>query len=82
MALFDIRVVEILMSWLLQLKLKRNRSIVLLLLIVVLPSHLYVFQLMDLLVMRPVAFCDIRHILYLLSGIIVVVRSLAGCMLM
>ena len=39
MALFDVRVVEILMPCLLQLKLKRNRSIVLLLLIVVLSSH-------------------------------------------
>ena len=25
-------------------------------------------------------FCNVRHILYLLSGIIVLVRSLAGCM--
>ena len=63
------------LCWL-QLKLKRNESIVLLIVIVVLPSYLYVFWLMDFLVMRPIVICNIWHVLYLLSGIIVLVRSL------
>ena len=54
MTLCDICVVDtdvisvtlLLLCWL-QLKLKRNGSIVLLLLVIVLPSHLYVFWLMD-----------------------------------
>ena len=62
MALFDTHIapclicpILLLLCWL-QLNLKRNRSITLLLLIVVLPSHLYVFRLMDLLMMRPIVF--------------------------
>ena len=37
--------------------------------------------LVDGLVMRPIDFCEIWHVFYLLIGIIVLVRSLASCVL-
>ena len=62
MALFDTHIapcltcpILLLLCWL-QLNLKRNGSIALLLLIIALPSHLYVFRLMDLLMIRPIVF--------------------------